>query len=38
MCVIAPHVTIIINVTHQPTYITYFGWGINLLDGLYVGI
>ena len=35
MCVLAPHVPVIIYQSQKPAYVIYFGWDIIFLNGIY---
>ena len=35
MCVLSPHLPVIMNKHYEPLYVTFFGWVINGLNCLY---
>ena len=36
MCALVPHALIIFYYSHEPEYVTYFGWDVNCLIDIYL--
>ena len=35
MCIISPHVPIVIYYPHKTVYVAYFGWDVKFINGLH---